>query len=136
MSVFLIVFGLFFCWVGVNNWRESREHFTRGKKTEAAIVAVEETGIWGDHGWKKAYQAIYAYRDEDGNEHRMRGRRKSTRKGSFPIGERKTVFYNPDDPREVEDSPSAVFSGLTVVLIAGVGLVAFGTAAFLLDWDL
>ncbi len=137
MSIILIVLGLIIFWGGMNSWRESRELFSRGQKTEAVIVAVEETTIFGSEAYsKKGYRAVYAYRDKDGNEHRMRGSRASTRKGAFPIGQRKTVFYNPDFPLEVQDTPAKVFSGLTVAIVVGAGMVAFGITALLLDWDL
>ena len=135
MSIILIVLGLVFLWAGVNGWRESREHFKHGQKTEAVIVALEDTWIETTEN-TQGYRAIYAYRDNDGNEHQMRGSRKSTRKGAFPIGARKTVFFNPDRPMEVQDSPAKVFSGLTFALVAGAGMVAFGIAALVLGWDL
>jgi hypothetical protein len=135
MSIILIVLGLVFLWAGVNGWRESREHFKRGQKTEAVIVALEDTWIETTEN-TQGYRAIYAYRDNDGNEHQIRGNRKSTRKGAFPIGARKTVFFTPDRPMEVQDSPAKVFSGLTFALVAGAGMVAFGIAALVLDWDL
>ena len=138
MSFVLIILGLVFIGACVNGLRESREHFKRGQKTEAVIVALEETTTQSTESgkWSKAYYAVYAYRDNDGNEHRMRGSRVSTTKGTFTIGAPKTVFFNPDRPMEVQDSPAKVFSGLTVGLIAGVGMVAFGIAALVLDWDL
>ncbi len=139
-SIILIVFGLVFLWAGVNGWRESREHFKRGQKTEAVIVALENTHLQGTDNTKpvKGYRAIYAYRDEDGNAHQMPGSGKSTRKGAFPIGARKTVFFNPDRPIEVQDSPARVFSSLTFALVAGAGagMIAFGIADLVLDWDL
>ena len=136
MSIILIVFGLIFVYAGVKGCRESREHFGRAQKTEAAIVAVRETTIQTDGRWRKAYQAIYAYRDEDGNEHKMRGRRTSTREGTFPIGARKTIYYNPDSPMEVKGSPAIELSGQIFAVIAGVGMLAFGIAAWLFDWNL
>jgi hypothetical protein len=48
----------------------------------------------------------------------------------------KDLFFNPDRPMEVQDSPAKVFSGLTFALVAGAGMVAFGIAALVLDWDL
>ncbi|TXS93050.1 DUF3592 domain-containing protein [Parahaliea maris] len=137
MSVIIIVFGLVFVYTGVNGLREARMHFNRGQKTEAVIVELQDTTITGtDTRTVKAYQAIYAYRDDDGNEHRIEGRRKSTRESAFPIGQRKTVYFNPDSPTEVFDTPLKEFSGLTFALIAGVCMVAFGVAALVLDWEL
>ncbi|MEM1229358.1 MAG: DUF3592 domain-containing protein [Pseudomonadota bacterium] len=136
MSIILIVFGLIFVYAGVQGWRESREHFGNAHKTEASIVAVRETTIQTDGGWHKAYQAIYAYRDKDDNEHRLRGRHTSTRKGAFPIGTSKTVYYNPDSPEEVQDTPAKEFSGLIIAIVAGVGMLAFGAAALFFGWSL
>ncbi len=138
MSIILIILGLVFLGAGVNGWRESREHFKRGQKTEAVIVALEDTYIESLDNKKsvKGYRAVYAYRDNDGNEHRMPGSRKSTSKSAFPIGARKTVFFNADRPMEVQDSPAKVFSGLAFAVVAGACLVAVGIAALLLDWDL
>lgn len=136
MSFIIILFGAVILWSGVNGWRESREHFQRGQKTEAVIVALKEEMIHGTDTPKQGYRAVYAYRDADGNEHQTLGRHASTRRGAFPIGKRKTVFYNPDSPDEVQDTPMAVFSGLSVSIVAGAGMVAFGIAALLLDWDL
>lgn len=138
MSIVLIVFGVFFLLAGVNNWRDSREHFKRGQKTEASIVGLRETTIQDSETlkWVKAYQAIYAYLDNDGNEHRLRGNRISTTKNSFTIGARKTVYFNPENPIEVYDTPVKVFSGLTFALVAGAGMILFGIAALVLDWDL
>ena len=137
MSFILIFFGLIFLWAGANGWRESREHFRRGKKTDAVIVALEDTYLESSNGRSvKGYRAVYAYRDNDGNEHRMPGSRKSTRKGAFRIGARKTVFFNPDSPMEVQDSPAKVFSGLAFAVVAGACMAAFGIAALVLDWDL
>ncbi|MEM1155061.1 MAG: DUF3592 domain-containing protein [Pseudomonadota bacterium] len=136
MSVIIILFGAIILFAGVNSWRESREHFRRGQKTEAVIVALREVTIHSGSRPSQGYQAVYAYRDSDGNEHQTLGSRASTRKGAFPIGKRKTVVFNPDYPEEVQDTPVAVFLGLTVSIVAGAGMVAFGIAAFLLDWDL
>ncbi len=138
MSIIIILFGLVFLWAGVINWRESREHFRRGQKTEAVIVALEDTYIQNTESLQsaKAYRAVYAYTDNDGNEHRMPGRRKSTRKGAFKIGARKIVYFDPDFPMQALDTPTKVFSSLTFALVAGVAMVVFGIAALVLDWDL
>ncbi len=137
MSVVIIVFGLVFVYAGANGLREARAHFKRGQMTDAVIVELRDTTITNtDNRTVKAYQAIYAYRDDDGNEHRIRGRRKSTRESAFTIGERKTVYFNPDSPMEVLDTPLKEFSGLTFALVAGICMVAFGVAALVLDWNL
>lgn len=137
MAVIIILFGLVFVYSGLNGLREAREHFKRGQRTDAVIVELEDTSITGtDARTVKAYQAIYAYVDDDGKEHRIRGRRKSTRRSAFSIGGRKTVYFNPDFPTEVLDTPLKEFSGLAFALVAGVCMVGFGVAAFLLDWNL
>ncbi len=137
MAVVIILLGLVFVYSGVNGLREAREHFRRGQKTDALIVELEDTSITGTDGRTvKAFQAIYAYRDDAGKEHRVRGRRKSTRESAFSIGGRKTVYFNPDFPAEVLDTPLKEFSGLAFALVAGVSMVAFGVAALILDWNL
>jgi hypothetical protein len=137
VSVIIIIFGLVFLYAGVNGLREARAHFNRGQQTDAVIVELGDTYTSNTDGpRKKAYYAIYAYRDDAGNEHRIRGGHTSTSKGSFPIGKRKTVYYNPDFPMEVRDTPLKEFSGLIFALVAGVAMVAFGVAAIALDWNL
>jgi hypothetical protein len=137
MAFILIVFGLIFLWAGVNGWRESREHYDNAQKTVATVVGHRDTYTEpGEGKVVKAYVAIYAYQDNDGNEHRMEGRRKSTRKSSLKIGTQKYVYFNPDNPTEVKDMQVTVFSSLIFAFIAGAGMVGFGVAALLLDWDL
>lgn len=137
MALILIIFGLIFLWAGVNGWRESREHYDNAQKTVATVVGLKDTYTEPGQGKVvKAYVAIYAYQDNDGNEHRMEGRRKSTRKSSITIGKQKYVYFNPNNPMEVKESQVAVFSGLIFAFIAGASMVGFGVAALVLDWKL
>jgi len=136
MSIILILFGIVFIWAGVKNWRDSREHFEHAVRTDAVVVEIEDITWNSDGKTLRGYRAIYAYHDTDGNEHRMRGRSKSTRKGAFTIGARKTVFVDPDFPAKALDTPAKEYASLIFALVAGVGMLGFGIAAWVLDWNL
>lgn len=131
MYLLLLIFGLLCFFVAVASLRKARGIYARGVKREAVVVAIEEISFAGTNTrMVNGFHAIYSYRDENGEEHRLPGNRKSTSRDDFNLGERKTVIFDPEVPSEALDEPSKVYSTSVVYLVGSIALIGVGLSGF------
>ncbi len=129
-------FGLICLFLGITSLRQAREHYAKGQKADAVVVDIEEISWYpgGSGPQAHGFRAVYSYRDQAGNEHRLPGGTKSTSKAGFTLGEHKTIVYDPDSPTEVLDESSKVYASGAFYLVMAVAMIVVGILGFLNNW--
>lgn len=111
MSIFLIV-GIIFVALGFFIWNDTKNFMKNAIKTEATITRINERY----HGDGDSDYDVYVSYFVDGNSY---NEELNTYNSSMREGKKITIYYNPDNPKEIMSSDSSIIV-IIFLIIGGV----------------
>ncbi|MEM7704559.1 MAG: DUF3592 domain-containing protein [Pseudomonadota bacterium] len=127
LDAILIVFGAIMLLAGWRSFSEHRRLQKEGVETVAKVVEIKEF-----LGQRKQvmYRPIWAFQDEEGNEHRIPGSSgHSTNRNSYTLGATRKVLYDPSAPHlGASDVGPRFYLSIALYLVAAAGVIVFAIA--------